>query len=118
MTETEQRIALCEWMGWKNCGKHPFTDSVVGFPPEAGPEIDDWDILPNTNSLDVLHAMVDRLDYEDYQLFCLNLGMICREQNTKNFIVPAERFAINATAAQRREALLKTFDKWPIKVKA
>ena len=89
MTETEQQIALCEWMEWRK-----------GIPQEDDYE---WmhadgcgtNYLPDTNSLDVLHEMEKKLTQVQYNEFRLLLEFRHGHE------------AISASASQRREALLR-----------
>ena len=121
MKESEQRIALCEWAGWKwtdGSGDytigwlHPLGGSQPGesFNGKRTKE-ECAHLLPDTNSLDVLHEMVKRANFDD-DTFLENLATIVSgkkcykvsEANPWNFI--------EATAPQWREALLRTIGKW------
>jgi hypothetical protein len=59
MSEDEQRIALCQAMGWKCIQSGP-----NGYPIGINQEPDVFRPLPDTNSLDVLHGFELKLTRE------------------------------------------------------
>lgn len=113
MTEQEQRIALCEWAGWKpevRRAEIPEADFVheetfwtKGEATCRGP----W--LPDTNSLDVLHEFEKRLNEKQEVFYLMRLMDVMKEDHTIGWKI--ER-TYHATAAQRREALLRTLGLW------
>jgi hypothetical protein len=113
MTDDEKRIAIAEFDGkcthhpndWEHRG--PDGDSEL-FCNACGKYLHDVRAPDYLTDFKAVHRVVDKLDYEDYQMFCLLLGGSVREESTKEWIIPAERLAINATARQRAEALILT----------
>ncbi len=109
MTETEQQIALCEWMGWTDCRPSSEPGITWGVKPGETVVLANGklmaDFLPNTNSLDVLHEMEKKLTQEQATSYHFNLVLICDDD--KSFIP-----TYLATAPQRREALLRTLGLW------
>lgn len=106
MKEQEQRIALCEWMGWSGIVNNPCRDPhVQGFAPHS--KHLGLTSLPDTNSLDVLHEMEKKLTVDQASDYYWSL------QGTVNLIgIPCEAWVYHATASQRREALLRTLGLW------
>lgn len=127
MTAQEQQIALCEWMGWSWI-KHPMTALGYwenGTQGEPGYKRTEWLQpaeqavgLPNTSSLDVLHEMEKRLTWPQRTLYAHILTRILLLENRIEYPQDeptdlVEEFTVlNATAAQRREALLRTLNLW------
>lgn len=114
MTEQEQQIALCEWMGYRyQEGEEPVYGGSYKargwFTPE-GSSMKFVKELPNTNSLDVLHGMEMKLD-EDQKFNYARILFHFRHGFTSN-IVGLSEMPIMATASQRREALLRTLGLW------
>lgn len=118
MTDQEQQIALCEWAGWKRKEPPEFLkDEQVRHLWTVWTR-DGIDLsvenLPDTNSLDVLHEMELKLNtYELKDSFVRYLLVLL------DIHIPFEgnplfvwHKVINATAAQRREALLRTLGLW------
>ena|SRR6185295_1848973 len=109
MTEQEQQIALCEWIGYT---KTFTTDGV--FKWWLNPEGKYCNNLPNTSSLDVLHDMEKRVSNRDKVLYwnhlcrAINPDIEWEDWGVLNCCLPM----LCATAAQRREALLRTIGKW------
>lgn len=121
MKEQDQHIALCEWAGWKSLGIN--AERVeYWMPPEFSPAIGklSWEeickqrrFLPNTNSLDVLHEMILKL--EDIQLITfLNLLASATGGEPIDGKFGSHRIGLmfKAKADQWRECLLKTLNLW------
>ncbi len=115
MTPLEQQIALCQWAGWKP------PEDCTKTPPHKWSSPEDgccYNELPNTNSLDVLHEMFSKFrlsaslaelaSYRDYLMRVVGLNPLYWDWQTA---VEFERLT-NATAAQRREALLRCLGLW------
>jgi len=98
MKEQDQRIVLCEWMGWKYHKPTPEEIATGSY----------YQYEPNTNSLDVLHEMEKKLTDEQHKEF----RRILRYLVTDVPHTDAERAAYSASAPQRREALLRTLNLW------
>lgn len=107
MTEHDQQIALCEWMGWK--------PSTAGWTYQHEGQ---WFPVLNsdTNDLNVLHEMEKRLDDDNHEFnqrwhFGKHLRAIVHPQ----FVMSDEAtwwHSSHATAFQRREALLRALGLW------
>lgn len=95
MKELDQQIALCEWTGWTSIEN--FSDQGMAY-------------YCNTSSLDVLHEMEKRLDYEDWGFFIQFLGEVVQRNQHLKWITPYNY--VSANASQRREALLRTLGLW------
>jgi hypothetical protein len=123
MTEDEQRIALCEWMGWTISKEgefwsplEPVTNIRHGF----------WSTIerakehyPNTNSLDVLHGFEMKLTREQQEEYANHVyPLLPMDENHGpggdglDIMVASQFQMLHATAAQRREALLRTLNLW------
>ena len=122
MNDTEQQIALCEWIGfrWELLGQGKFglrkhtTNPLLERPPitqwhEA------WNTnLPDTNSLDVLHEMEKKLNPEQETLYVHLLAQAIMSEAYENdprwlkSNLSSTDSTYRATASQRREALLRT----------
>jgi hypothetical protein len=102
MSEDEQRIALCQAMGWKCIQSGP-----NGYPIGINQEPDVFRPLPDTNSLDVLHGFEMKLTQDQQITYTVELWRVV------NGVLPAIGSApylghfASATAAQRREALCR-----------
>ena len=68
--------------------------------------------LPDYDSLDVMHRMAMGLDRDSlaYDTYCSHLNQIVAIANSRTDARPIQ--SCDATAAQRREALLKTLSLW------
>lgn len=119
MNEQEQRIALCEWMGWRDIEMRPHPldgDSVLSG--RFG--IKDYVLaLPDTNSLDVLHECEKMLILEQQEAYAHELSQLIPQNfncgpgaDDLDIMVHREFDLLHAAAAQRREALLKTLGLW------
>lgn len=100
MTKQDQRIALCEWAGWKRVE----VSSGLAWGSDADKN-KCWIYvhqLPDTNSLDVLHEMEKRILGND-SLFNGD------ESVSEHYFNSISK---HATASQRREALLRTLGLW------
>jgi hypothetical protein len=101
MTEDEQRIALCEWMGWKTGPDlgGVYVSDFSWYKQEGG-----WLRVTktDTNSLDVLRLMEAKLDWLTTKRYLEQLSLYTAGVGNPVF----------ATAAQRREALLRTLNLW------
>ncbi len=105
MTEQNQRIALCEWMGWEDIIMYP-NGQIRGI--LAGVNEEESMLLPNTSSLDVLHEMEKKLTPSQQVGYIQLLHKNSIQQNhwLKDFD------CVVSEPRQRREALLRTIGKW------
>lgn len=105
MSPEQQRIALCEWAGW-TCDKSGIWRDPRGCYGVNG-------CPANTNSLDVLHEMVQKLtpeQHDDEYYFWLAFVIGGRRMDVQ--VWEYRKLMVDATAAQRREALLRTLGLW------
>lgn len=106
MDEKAQQIALCEWAGWT-------TANEWWFPPDHNLDYHAaTSVLPDTNSLDVLHSMRQKLTPNQQMTYTTHRWKICRRA-TGHIVTDHDmwRFA-NTNAEQEREALLRTLGLW------
>lgn len=108
MTEQEQRIALCEWMGYH------LEEESNGCKVWYGPNDVAQRGLPDTNSLDVLHEMEMKMDKRQQDVFAGILGeIVCgRQIDFGAMRINTTTEILFATAAQRRKALCRTLGLW------
>ena len=107
MTETKQRIALAEWMGWKWFQKGNPEHDVYWLSPDGK-----YDNLPDTNSLDVLHEIEMKLG-PSAQYVSELVKLCCRVYPSEPLTDYHYWFAVvTANATQRLEALLRTLGLW------
>lgn len=101
MTPERQREVIAEWCGWKQgqCGWW------TGPNGEQTPHLPDY-----LNDLNTTHQAILKIESPNMQLtFGNNLIEVCDRDKPK----AVDTFHIvNATAAQRAEALLRTIGKW------
>lgn len=127
MREQDQVKALCEWAGWKwdEMSVHSPTGgkwSRYGRRFYEGGALEDdlLKILPDTNSLDVLHDFEKRLDDDQQEKYAHELSQVIPQNlncgpgsdDEIDIMVHREFDLLHATAEQRRMALLKTIGKW------
>jgi hypothetical protein len=120
MSEDEQRIALCEWMGWRRLDAMARTVQWCGRWEPGNPNpVETSTQLPNTNSLDVLHGFELKLTREQQEEYANQLYLLLPEdENHGNMgdgvdIMTASQFQmLHAKAEFRREALLRTLNLW------
>jgi len=114
VTPEAQRIAIAEACGWTNVAprivknvKHQGDDVTVGIWSDNG-----W--IPNyLNDLNAMHEAVSIFDYDQADEFEDHLCDICKRSNDEKENPAPWRFAVvNAIAAQRAEAFLRTIGKW------
>lgn len=109
MNPEAQRIAIAKACGWKVqtidgqvwC---EIKEGVFGLP---------CDYLPDyCNDLNAIHDAVMTMSEGslEYSMYCSKLNEICAIENSKHD--GPSRQTLDATAAQRAEALLKTVGKW------
>jgi len=123
MTETEQQIALCEWMGWTKIisvetwhKQNPdfasdfFKGFYVGIAPNGSKNR--FLSIPDTSSLDVLHEMEKRLNKNQQLAYIANLWEIKKGKLEIPEVQEVWWALTTATAAQRAEAFLKTLNLW------
>ncbi len=112
MTPEQQRIAIAEACGWTIAANdsefvlywHPSKSEMVRYPDKA-----EYNQLPNyLNDLNAMHEAEKVLSRGDgyyqrggYGLYKTALAEVCDEQHP-----------IDATAAQRAEAFLRTLNRW------
>jgi len=103
MKDEQQRIAIAESVGWRNCYAYTAenTDRLVVGQKYEGTDVEFSvpDYLNDLNNWVCLERGLSQGDRETYQEVLIN---ICQ--------CPFE--AIHATAAQRAEAYLRTIGKW------
>lgn len=131
MKPEAQRIAIAEACGWTQirsdyrfaCGiTHSPGDGLVGISPInssqglTNPETCSWVVPDYLNSLDAMHEAVMALDGADRISFAAVLYDVAVPRDDRfddHFIGwPQAELMINATAAQRAEAFLRTLNLW------
>lgn len=118
MNQEKQRIAIAVACGWR----HKERVFEVGVQIELGGWYDPdrhyygehtSDLPDYLNSLDTVHEAVGVLTDEQRAVFRTHLRTIwVRDYNARCGLFPDHDDAINATAAQRAEAFLKTLGLW------
>ena len=118
MTKEHQRSAFAEALGWTEvCKNEIYANEPTGLPPRYAGKPGGTVMrcaIPNIDDLNIIHEAVESLrgnqfHYVDYphQLFKVVSGMDWTGDVGYFFFC-----LVNATAAQRREAFLKTVGKW------
>lgn len=97
MTETEQRIAIAGWCGFKRCPIH------LGYEC-CGNSIPDY-----LHDLNAMHEAEKHLHGSDYEYH--NDPVKYRQWHEYQYHLMSF-FGCSATAAQRAKSLLKTIGKW------
>lgn len=95
MTETEQRIAIAEWCGFKRCPIH------LGYEC-CGNSIPDY-----LRDLNAIHEAEKKAPLEYWHILWDITGA-----GGMSIRVQSYRILASATAAQRAEALLRTIGRW------
>ncbi len=116
MTETEMRIAIAEFCGWKvHTGNSP---NDLKFSHLHGRRVRTWKDLPRyTNDLNAMHEAVGKLSDKEHCLFrewlvkITNSKEEINEWNRNRVTCYNSRAYISATALQQVEALLRTIGK-------
>jgi glutamyl/glutaminyl-tRNA synthetase len=106
MTEQEQQIAIAKHVGYPNPRMGAFNRCYAG-------DIKNLEKVPHYPSdLNAMHEAVMKLDRKTlaYSNYCSNLQQIVAIQNSKSNEPGIQ--AIDATAAQRAEAFLRTLNLW------
>ena len=107
MTDQDQQAALCEWAGWT---RRTITHEAIGgtktywCDPDRNRE-NDSEEGPSIESLDWMHELEGKLSEEQRTAYHFNLVSVC-DDGVSHWPT------WYATAAQRREALLRTIGKW------
>ena len=110
MTSAQQRIAIAEACGWTEIsdwgagginGKHPTEPWVEVIP----------DYLNDLNAMHEAEKMLWGMDWSNRYAFNDNLANILKGRTVNRNDWDAETL-LDATAAQRAEAFLRTIDKW------
>lgn len=113
MTETDQEIALCEWAGWKRAAEYDWGNLAHW---RNGTRVVTRGDLPDTNRLDVLHEVtmkaVEQGGWDFQQKFNHFLTEVAMRRREGSNVNQKLFWMSNATAAQRREALLRVIGKW------
>lgn len=107
MKEQDQQIALCEWMGWTRQmveDGHLFSDPTKPMMVErwVSPNGHHSRTLPDTNSLDVLHSLEEKLDCDQRAEF----------YNRVAVMVGNGFDLLHAKPELRRKAILQTLNLW------
>jgi hypothetical protein len=113
MDATKQQIAIAEACGkslgsdcWYNqCGESEFEHRNDCPCNGTG-----WNIPDYINDLNAMHEAVLTLPENLRRRYCINLGIVCGNEQLENY--DQEWHRINATATQCAEAFLRTIGKW------
>lgn len=106
MTEQEQRIAIAEWNGWKDC----FLSPGIGVTGNRPSPMDVYAraLIPDfLHDLNAIHEAEGKLSVADQ----LEYARLLHPPGHEPHLVK-DWHILHATAAQRAEALLKTIGKW------
>ena len=107
MKPEQQRIKIAEALGWKHIQR---LQSGWHGCQTQGP-LEELPYYPE--DLNAMHEAVSIFDYDQADEFEEHLCDICKRSNDKKDNPAPWRFAvINATAAQRAEAFLRTLNLW------
>lgn len=115
MNEQAQQIALCEWMGWKRLESNNPKVTYWNSPEEHRfTQYEGFSVLPNTNSLDVLHEMEKKLTTNELKDLFVRYLLVLLDVPLPSEGNPLLVWykVVNASAPQRREALLRTLNLW------
>jgi hypothetical protein len=104
MNQNKQRIAIAEYLGWKQIGKYP--DDIKGIkPPMRG-----WINVPDyLNDLNAIHEVEKCLSASQLSAYVGELANVIINGENKTTL---GNQMWHATAKQRSEAFLKTIGKW------
>jgi hypothetical protein len=113
----EQRIAIAEEWGWslKHCEWH---NTTTWHSPEGLCAIgDDCSVLPDyLNDFNAINSAVKKLSKDDQSLWYDILALDCPDDPEADIAQMKWKthwfVAVEATAAQRAEAFLRTIGKW------
>jgi hypothetical protein len=113
MTEEQQRIAIAEACGWKqcqHCAEHGL--KTWRYPTDDGCT----DALPYyTRDLNAMHEAVRKLTDSQRTKFRQNLTKVWTTRyNATHGLFPPHDDSVNASAKQRAEAFLRTLNLWKI----
>lgn len=120
MTLEKQYAALAKVMGYEKLSEpRPASFYTIWHRPMAD-YMDKYGIyltkeqLPNFNSLDVLHEVEKKLTPDQAHKYCTALGRIVIRDSTHPDLTTTliTDWIFHATAAQRREAILRTLGLW------
>lgn len=119
MKPDEQRIAIAEWVGWKQrekshramvpCGNQFSYDNFFWNDPHGRPDKGPPDYLNDLNAMHEAEGLLKGSQIRDFEISLiklLNLPLESTPYEGSTFPL------IHATAAQRTEALLKTLGLW------
>jgi len=111
MNAEQQLIAIAEGCGWKWVVKSGISVKVrngtlthVGVPPDA-PTNHPVFVPDYLNDLNAMHEAINSLNYQDGIRF---MGHLSSDGEIRG----VEWLIVNATAAQRAKAFLRTLGKW------
>lgn len=109
MKREQQRIKIAKACGWTGVAPYHNDGPLWGKSP-----LGTLNGLPDyLNDLNAMHEAVSIFDYDQADEFEDHLCDICKRSNDKKDNPAPWRFAvINATAAQRAEAFLRTLNLW------
>ena len=110
MNPEQQRIAIAKACGWTIDAGDEEHSASVGTPPNAQAgvlgQVPDY-----LNDLNAMHEAEEKLSLgavEDFSLYCSWLQKVAEEKEA----IPLACWITKATAAQRAEAFLKTYNLW------
>jgi hypothetical protein len=109
MNADKQRIAITKWDGWETAGNYACSLSENVFYGQNKSKGIQWARCPDyLNDLNAIHKAVLKLDDLQAVEFCFALQkVVCG-----GYSMVTGPLVVNATAAQRCEALLKTLNLW------
>ena len=105
MTPKAQRIVIAEECGWKEIRSLDWIP--LGIPPTRR---NGFEYIPDyPGCLNAMHEAIESLSYQDQVEWVYKLGEVLGFRNRNDW---TEISMIQATAAQRAEAFLRTIGKW------
>ena len=100
MNPLDQRIAIAESVGWRHRAGMRYHSHTSTVPETLIP-----DYLNDLNAMHEVEGAMVSSQWIDYEF---HLGMVIMNQHGEAYL----KYYINATAAQRAEAYLRTIRKW------
>lgn len=103
MTSEQQRIAIGEWVGWQRGTPRWNFGRICNARFETAEQLPDF-----CGDLNVIHEAEKHLAAHQWSEYRLTLTEVCTHYRLADW----QGYAINASAAQRAEALLRTLGLW------
>ena len=108
MKPEAQRIAIAEACGWTSAINSKSRGGIYGLAPHES-FLGMTTVPGYLNDLNAMHEAIESLSYQDQVEWVYKLGEVLGFRNRNEW---TEISMIQATAAQRAEAFLRTIGKW------